>query len=52
LVAVLRMPEVKAQLAQSGAVVVGNTPEQFASWNRNEIAKWSKAVQLSGAKPD
>jgi len=52
LVAVLRMPEVKEQLAQSGAVVVGNTPEQFASWNRNEIAKWSKAVQLSGAKAD
>ena len=52
LVAVLRMPEVKDQLAQSGAVVVGNTPEQFAAWNRNEIAKWSKAVQLSGAKAD
>ena len=52
LVAVLRMPEVKEQLAQSGAVVVGDTPEQFASWNHNEIAKWSKAVQLSGAKAD
>ena len=52
LVTVLRMPEVKEQLAQSGAVVVGDTPEQFASWNRNEIAKWSKAVQLSGAKAD
>jgi len=52
LVAVLRMPEVKEQLAQSGAIVVGNTPEQFATWNRNEIAKWSKAVQVSGAKAD
>lgn len=52
LVAVLRMPEVKAQLAQSGALVVGNSPEQFASWNRDEIAKWSKAVQLSGAKAE
>ena len=52
LVTVLRMPEVKEQLAQSGAEIVGDTPEQFASWNRNEIAKWSKAVQLSGAKVD
>ncbi|MFO1217308.1 MAG: tripartite tricarboxylate transporter substrate binding protein [Burkholderiaceae bacterium] len=52
LVAVLRMPDVSAQLAQSGAVVVGNSPAQFAAWNRNEIAKWSKAVQLSGAKAD
>ena len=52
LVAVLRMPEVREKLAASGAVVVGNTPEQFAAWNRNEIAKWSKAVKDSGAKAE
>ena len=52
LVAVLRMPEVKDKLAASGAVVVGNTPEEFAAWNRSEIAKWSKAVKDSGAKAD
>ncbi|HEX7888750.1 MAG TPA: tripartite tricarboxylate transporter substrate binding protein [Ramlibacter sp.] len=52
LVAVLRMPEVKDKLAASGAVVVGNTPEQFAAWNRDEIAKWSKAVKDSGAKAE
>jgi tripartite-type tricarboxylate transporter receptor subunit TctC len=52
MVDVLRMPDVKEQLAASGAIVVGNTPEQFAAWNRNEIAKWTKAVQVSGAKVD
>jgi len=52
LVAVLRMPEIKEKLGASGAVVVGNTPEQFAAWNRNEIAKWSRAVKDSGAKAD
>lgn len=52
LTAVLRMPEIKEKLGASGAVVVGNTPEQFAAWNRNEIAKWSKAVKDSGAKVD
>lgn len=52
MVAVLRMPEVKEQLAKSGAVVVGNSAEQFAAWNRNEIAKWAKAVQASGARVD
>ncbi len=52
LVEVMRMPEVIAKLGQSGAVLVGNTPEQFAAWNRNEIAKWSKAVKDSGAKGD
>ena len=52
LVEVLRMPEVKDQLAQSGAVVVGNSQEEFAKWNRDEIAKWAKAVKSSGAKVD
>jgi len=52
MVDVLRMPDVKEQLAASGAIVVGNTPEQFAGWNRNEIAKWTKAVHVSGAKVD
>ena len=52
MVAVLRMPEVRQQLGASGAVVVGNTPEQFAAWNRSEISKWAKAIKDSGAKID
>jgi tripartite-type tricarboxylate transporter receptor subunit TctC len=52
LVAVLRMPDVQEKLGQSGAILVGNTQEQFAAWNRNEIAKWAKAVKDSGAKAD
>jgi tripartite-type tricarboxylate transporter receptor subunit TctC len=52
LIAVLRMPEVKEKLGALGAEVVGNTPEQFAAWNRNEIAKWSNAVRDSGAHVD
>ena len=52
LITVLRTPEVIERLAQSGAIVVGNTPEQFAKWNRDEIAKWAEAVKISGAKGD
>ncbi len=52
IVAILRMPEVKERLAASGAELVGNTPEQFAAWIRNETAKWSKAVKDSGARVD
>lgn len=52
LVAVLRMPDVREKLGVLGAEVVGNSPEQFAAWNRSEIAKWSKAVKDSGAHVD
>ncbi|HET9024338.1 MAG TPA: tripartite tricarboxylate transporter substrate binding protein [Burkholderiaceae bacterium] len=52
LVAVLRMPDVQEKLAASGAILVGNTQEQFAEWNRREIAKWSKAVKDSGARAE
>ena len=52
MVAVLRMPEIQERLGQSGAVVVGNTQQQFAKWNRDEIAKWAEAVKVSGAKGD
>ncbi len=50
LVAVLRMPEIREKLGALGAEVVGNTPEQFAAWNRDEIAKWAKAIKESGAR--
>lgn len=52
LMTVLRMSDVKEKLGALGAEVVGNTPEQFAAWNRNEISKWSKAVKNSGAHVD
>jgi tripartite-type tricarboxylate transporter receptor subunit TctC len=52
LVAVLRMPDVQEKLSASGAVLVGNSQAEFTAWNRNEIAKWARAVKASGAKGD
>jgi tripartite-type tricarboxylate transporter receptor subunit TctC len=52
LVDVLRMPEVRQQLGALGADVVGGSQQEFAAWNRNEIAKWAKAVKASGAHID
>jgi tripartite-type tricarboxylate transporter receptor subunit TctC len=50
--AVVRMPEVRARLAELGAEPVGNTPEEFAAYNRSELGKWAKIVKDSGAKVD
>jgi tripartite-type tricarboxylate transporter receptor subunit TctC len=47
-VAAMKSPEVGEKLAGQGAVLVGNTPEDFADFVREEIAKWSKVVQAAG----
>lgn len=37
------------QFANQGIETLGGTPEQFASYIREEIAKWAKVIKLSGA---
>lgn len=51
-VRVLRIPEVRDQLVTQGADLVGNSPEEFASWIRVEVKKWADVVRVSGAKVD
>ena len=43
---------VRAQLEAQGATVVGSTPADTASFHRNELAKFKRAVEISGAKVD
>ena len=52
IVKVLALPEVRNPFAIQGIEVIGGTPEQFASYIRDEIAKWAKVIRLSGAKAD
>jgi len=49
---VLASPEVKQRMAEIGLTPVGNTPEQFDAYIRNEIPKWAKVVKASGATAD
>jgi len=48
-VTILAMPDVKLRLSDLGAEVVGNTPEEFGSYIKSEMAKWGKVVKTSGA---
>ncbi|HEY7674631.1 MAG TPA: tripartite tricarboxylate transporter substrate binding protein [Burkholderiales bacterium] len=46
----LAQPDVREKLAQQGAVATPMTPEQFGAFIHNEVVKWGKVVQASGAK--
>jgi tripartite-type tricarboxylate transporter receptor subunit TctC len=48
----LKLPDVRDRLEAQGVEIIANTPEQFAKFINDEIARWGKAVKLSGAKPD
>ena len=48
----LQQPEVKSRFAQLMAEPVGNTPEQFGAFMKQELAKYEGVVKASGAKVD
>jgi len=43
-------PEMQARFAQSGARLVGNTPDQFAALVAAERARWEKIIRAAGIK--
>jgi len=49
--AVLQMPEVRQRLLDIGGEPGGQTPEEFATRVRNEIAKWQKMARAAGITP-
>jgi len=50
--AIVRLPAVRERLLALGAEPVGNTPDEFAAFNRSELAKWARIVKQSGARVD
>ena len=51
-VAALQAPETKSRFAQLMAEPVGNTPEQFGAFMKQELARYESVVKASGAKVD
>lgn len=49
-IASLQSPKVKAILAESGAIPIGNAPDAYAREIRDEITKWTKVVKAAGIK--
>ena len=50
--AIVRLPDVRERFLALGGEPVGSTPEEFAAFFRNEVAKWAKVVKESGAQID
>ena len=48
----LQLPDVKERLAQNGADPVGNSPDEFAAFIRNERAKYARIVKDANIKLD
>ena len=46
----LQMRDINDRLVTQGAEPRGGTPEQFDEYVKSEIAKWSKVVEVSGAR--
>jgi tripartite-type tricarboxylate transporter receptor subunit TctC len=50
--AALAEPEVRQKMLLLGAEPSGGTPEQFAAFIRNDMAKWSKLMKERGIAPE
>ncbi len=48
----LNTPAIKEKLLAQGAILGGNTPQQFTAFINAEHVKWAKVVKASGAKVD
>lgn len=51
-VRIIRSAEFSGRLARGGSIPAGNSPEQYTTFIRDEIAKWGKVVKFTGAKAD
>ena len=48
IVAILRTNEIRDKLAVDGAEIVASSPEEFATFLRNETVKWAAVVKAAG----
>ena len=52
MVRILNLPDVRATLAAQGVTIIAGTPDGFAKYIDQEIARWAKVVRETGAKAD
>ncbi len=48
----LKHPELRSRLQSEGAEAVGSSPQEFGTFFKAEIAKWTRIVQRAGMRAD
>jgi tripartite-type tricarboxylate transporter receptor subunit TctC len=49
---IMQTPEMQEKMKADGLIAVGGTREQFSSYIKSDMAKWSKVISASGATVD
>ena len=50
--ALLTAGETRDRIVEQGAEISAGTPEQFALFIKQEIAKWGRVVKAAGIRPE
>jgi len=52
MVKALRAPDVRERMNQIGFDVVASSPEEFGTFMRSEVERWTRVVQKGGIQPE
>ena len=50
IIPILQMPDVREQMMGLGYVILGSSPDEFATYLKAETEKWAKVIKASGTK--
>jgi len=48
----LAKPDIRAKMKEQGAVIVGDTPTEFAAFLKKDQARWAQVIKASGVKAE
>ena len=48
----LARPETRDRMRQRGAVIIGDTPEEFAAFLKKDYERWAQVIKASGVKAE
>ena len=48
----LAKPDIRAKMKEQGAVIVGDTPAEFAAFLRKDQERWAQVIKASGVKAE